>query len=75
MGVDYPLKRLQLNNLKNTKRSFIRVIQAFNADLIEKDKYTKLIWGMGKHLEVLRIEQDREVIRILSENKDFMNEI
>jgi len=54
--------QLRLNTLKNTRRTFARIIRLYARGEIQRDLYRDLCYGLGGLLSYWKTELDAEVI-------------
>ena len=67
--------RLILNNIKNARLSFGRVIRAYLRGDITREEYRDIVYGLSHYLGYLKVEIDLDLEQEIEEIKAMMGEL
>ena len=69
------MRRLRLNTVENARRTFARLLRAYDKDEIEPQKFRNLCFGFATFLSFFKCETELEIVNRMAALEERVKEL
>lgn len=66
------IKQIRLNTLENTRKSYARILRAYNKDELSENKFRNLCYGLSGYLSYFKLIKDLDIEKDIKEIKETL---